>query len=101
MDMDTLKGWIAITASVFALGTAIWNHLTHRSRDNSKKVEDLSNRVQIIETEFRHMPDADAVHKLELSLAKMSGELSTVLEQIKSIQRTNKRIEDYLMEKSK
>ncbi|MBL4785099.1 MAG: DUF2730 family protein [Cohaesibacteraceae bacterium] len=102
---NDLRIWLAIVLSGIALATTIWGVLQARSRDNSGKIENLSERVvkvegsiKGVEREMAHLPKKEAVHQIELAISDLRGELSSQTKEVSSVLRTINRIETHLLE---
>ncbi|MHA7881733.1 DUF2730 family protein [Nitratireductor rhodophyticola] len=108
MDLQDLMPWLSATALIISLGTSVSTFLTSGAKQNSKKIADLDeaakaleSRVQELETEMRHLPDKDAVHRLELTLKDMSAEIIKIGTSAEQSARTTARVEAYLLEQNK
>ncbi|WP_068087427.1 MULTISPECIES: DUF2730 family protein [Polycladidibacter] len=105
---EDLRNWLAVSLSTIAIITTIWGWLQTRARDNSGKIERLSERLvktegtlKSLERELEHLPSKEAVHQIELTLAEVRGGLNTMATSFESIKRTTERIENHLMESGK
>ncbi len=106
MTPDDLRAWLSVIATLIAIGTAVYAWLSARSKGNEKQLAELqkemgklSRRVDHVETELTHLPDKDAVHDLQLAVTRVEGTISTMAEAFKAIERTTRRVEDYLIKK--
>lgn len=61
-------------------------------------VDALEERTTKIEAHMQHLPSKDASHRLEIALAKMEGEMSTLAERIKPIAAMSARLQEKLIE---
>lgn len=71
-------------------------------------VWNISSRVQRLETKSTHYPTNKDIHKLQLSIESLSGEVKTLSAELKSERNAVRRVEkilerqqDYLMQKEK
>lgn len=103
---EDARTWLTLIMSGIALAGVIWGWFQARSKDNSEKIEGLVKAVAeqggeliAIRHEIDHMPSQDTVHKLELSIAEMKGDISTIGKSMEGIQRTSIRIENHLLGK--
>ncbi|CAN0654323.1 DUF2730 family protein [Nitratireductor aquimarinus] len=108
MDLQPIVPWLSAAALIISLGTSVSTLLTSGAKQNAKKIADLDesskgleSRVQELETEMRHMPDKDAVHRLELTLKDMSAEIMKIGTSADQSARTTARVEAYLLEQKK
>jgi uncharacterized protein Yka (UPF0111/DUF47 family) len=75
-----------------------------RKRDEQAIVARLNGveqRVLEIDSELRHLPSKDTVHKIEISLEQMKTELAKVASSADQSARTAARVETYLLERGK
>ncbi|CAN7259719.1 DUF2730 family protein [Brucella pseudogrignonensis] len=68
---------------------------------HTAKLTDHDRRVQSLENEIKHLPDRDAQHRMELSLAEMNGRFAALEEKLKPIAATSERLHELLMEQAK
>lgn len=102
--MDGLREWLGAAALVISIGVTIYAWITARSKVNSEHLKAVDGamkghdrRIQNLESEIQHMPSKDSQHKLELSIAQMSGEMKTMSANMDSMTRTTRRMEEFLM----
>jgi len=103
MSPEELKTWVAIILGVVSLAGTAWTFLSHRSRDNSSKLEELQGRVSETEAsvktlarEMEHLPSKEQVHQLELNMVDMGGSVKAMNESIRSLRHLTEGIDDYL-----
>jgi len=75
--------------------------VTDMLKDAAAKAERLDERVSVIEGEMQHLPNRDMVHKMDLSLSQLQGEVKVLVERIKPIAATSARLEEWLQERAK
>jgi hypothetical protein len=107
----TLSEWqtiVAIGAGLLAIGSAIYSWLTGRASANAKEIDDLADRqrdlerrVDAVEGELRHLPDKDRVHKLEVAMEGMRGDIGRIADGFQTMSRTVTRIDEYLLRAGK
>jgi len=102
--MDEMKEWLGAAALVISIGVTIYAWMTARSKVNAEHLKAVDGgmkehdrRIQNLESEIQHMPSKDSQHKLELSIAQMSGEMKTMSANMDSMTRTTRRMEEYLL----
>lgn len=108
MDLSQLVPWLSAAALIISLGTSISTFLTSGAKENSKKLAKmeetttaLDGRVQALEGEMRHLPDKDAVHRLELTLKDLQTEIRQIGTSAEQSVRVATRVENYLLEQKK
>lgn len=111
MDLQPLVPWLAFLLSISAIGTQIYSLFTSPSRRNAEEIGKIKTdqashdrRIQSVESELKHVPDRQTIHKLELFMEKLSGRLDsidgrfdTVDEKLKPIQAATERMNDTLL----
>lgn len=121
MDSGTMAQWGAVTISVLALAVAWVNRRTDKIEALDKRLQALSSevatlpahdivesmdrrqdrhdtRLQKVETELAHLPSKDTTHKLELDIARISGQLEVVIESVRPIKEIARRMQDAMLE---
>jgi hypothetical protein len=108
MDIDNIAIALGAANSALALGTVIYVWLTARSKANTESIEHLKDdigrlkdRAQRVETTIQHMPDKSAVHDLALAVSEIRGAIGAQGEKLSGVERTTRRIEDFLMQASR
>ncbi|NLS00195.1 DUF2730 family protein [Rhizobium sp. P38BS-XIX] len=98
---------IALALSALNLVAAIRNLLSEGEKKLNERLTKAEStlinhdrRVQKMENDLTHMPDAATTHRLEITLERMAGRLDTMDERLKPISATNLRLQDYLLEQS-
>ncbi|SDR07866.1 DUF2730 family protein [Pseudovibrio sp. Tun.PSC04-5.I4] len=106
MSPEELKTWVAIVLGVISLGGTTWSIISHRSRDNSSKIEEMQGQiseakagVKALEREMQHLPSKEQVHQLELNMSDMGGSVKAINESIRSLRHVTEGIDDYLRQK--
>lgn len=119
LDMISLLG----TAAAGAL--SIWNFIQSPSKRNEGSIEELraelkalrddtsakievvddksdavAGRVTKIETLMQSLPDKEGLHRLEISLTQISGQLETLSARIGPIDNLSRRLQEVLLERA-
>ncbi|WP_319775506.1 DUF2730 family protein [Breoghania sp.] len=107
MTLAEIRDWVSIVGGLAGLGAIIFTWITARSSANASEIEKVAKaqgeterRVDYLENEFRHLPDGQSVHNLELSLSEMRGDMKELTASVLSVARTANRIDDWLREKT-
>lgn len=66
-----------------------------------EKVDKVEDRTARLENDFRHLPDRDSVHRMEVSLTELRGELKSMGEQLRPVAAIADRVQDFLLEQAK
>ncbi|MBE0691523.1 MAG: DUF2730 family protein [Aquamicrobium sp.] len=108
MDIAAIVPYLTAANTALALGVWVYAGLTRGSRDNADALRGLRERqneaernIQALQNELKHLPDAQDVVELKLSITEMRGAMNTQAEVMGSVARTVQRLETYLMEKGK
>jgi len=85
LNLNELQMWVALIALFLSTGTAIWNLVTSGHKKVAKDVGDMRERLGQFETKIDHLeqrvdalPDREAVHRLELGMASISGDMKAM-----------------------
>lgn len=107
MDLSIIMPWIGAALSIIALGTqlkAIISSGERKLEERVSKVEvkliEHDRRVQAVENEMKHLPDRETVHKLQIDLTEMKGQMATMVKSSEATERATRRVEDFLMSKT-
>lgn len=101
MPVSDFKDWLSVFSIAVSLGTIVYAWLTRTGREAHDKVEKLEDRVSRLEGEFNHLPDRDSVHRMELSLSELRGELKAMSERLTPVSAIADRLQEFLLEAAK
>ncbi|MDG3575990.1 DUF2730 family protein [Rhizobium sp. YJ-22] len=119
MDLAIILPWITAALSIIAFLTAIKNILGSPAKENAEKISkhdqkliEHDRRIQAVESDFKHLPNRDTAHNLELALAQISGRLNSMDAQISGrlnamderlnpIAATSVRLQEFLLDQVK
>lgn len=129
MESEILAG-ISAAAAAITGGLTIWNFFQSPSKKNAQDINELSSRlngridtfrgevaqngrevddkleavtgrVSKLETVVDQMPDKDSMHRLELGLERVAGQLNTMNERLNPIDNLSRRLQEVLLDKTK
>jgi hypothetical protein len=63
------------------------------------KLDIVEDKVTIVQNDFKHLPDKETTHRLELSIGEMRTEMRGLSEQMKPIREMVARVQDVVLEK--
>jgi len=90
---------ISVSAGAYAWITSR-DKATRQDIDHLRsEVRDLESRMGRTENELAHLPDKESLHRVELAVSEVRGDLRSMLESWAPVQRTVTRLEEYLMDK--
>ena len=97
-----------IGSVILALVAIINGWISSRTKASSESHAGLERRVTSVEmslasmrSDLGHMPDKEAMHRLELRLAEIVGTMDVIKAELKPIAATNSRIQDWMEERAK
>jgi methyl-accepting chemotaxis protein len=64
------------------------------------KTDEVAGRVSKIETLMQSLPDKEGLHRLEISLTQISGQLETLSARIGPIDNLSRRLQEVLLERA-
>ncbi|MDM9647735.1 hypothetical protein [Rhizobium sp. S163] len=115
MDFETLKSWTGFLALLISVATSVWHIISSGSKktasdlnkfkeqDSAEKtqlmvtLQALERRTQSLESDIKHLPDAEAVMSMRIAIERLEGKLGRVEESQMGMARTVARVEDFLM----
>jgi hypothetical protein len=119
VNYDLWKIALDAAALMLALGSFIYTFFATRARATSHQIESvrlelqahekshaasigrLKDRTAHIEAQMEHLPDKDTVHRIEVSVSDLRGEMGTIAESLKSLAHSTARIDNYLWDQKK
>jgi paraquat-inducible protein B len=103
--MEPFKEWMALAALTISVGTVVFGWFTAGGKKALAKLEEhrvdfeqLKEKVATIESEIRHLPSKEDVHQLNLSMAELKGTAGRQEEKLAGVERTVRRVEEFLLE---
>lgn len=107
MDLAPIMPWVTSALSIIAFLTAIKNILGSPAKDNAEKIAQLDRkltehdrRIQAAESELKHMPDKDSVHRLQVDLTEMKAQIAAMVKSSEATERATRRVEEFLMSRA-
>ncbi len=112
-DVTQLIVWASGVSTLLALATTIWNLLTSGSRSNAKVIDAQAKRideiksdverrtnalehdVERLKTRIEQSPDQASMHRLELIMSDMRGQLEVLTERLGPIKATADRLQEW------
>lgn len=101
MDIAPLVVWAAGIGSLISLATTIWNIVTSGARTNAKRLHDHSKRLEHLERQVDRVPSQSAIHRLELTLTTLTGDLGRIEERLKPVASIAERMQELMIEQGK
>ena len=108
MDAEALKIALDGFTLMMALAAGIYSWAMARDKATATEIKTLHSdleaakgRIQVLETQFEHMPDKEQVHRMEVGIEQMRGDMKAMSKAMESVSRTSIRLEEFLIEQSK
>lgn len=116
MDISPLMAWISVLMALLAFGTSVWGIFSAPARKNGERLtqveKDLTAEIAALKSftssteatlirlrdRVDGLPNADMMHRLELSLARMEGHIDKLDERLKPVAAIAERMQDLLIE---
>lgn len=113
------KEILSLASLAIAVGSVIFSWLTSGSKKAQADLDEhkaemaerhatmdtaldgLDRRVQSLESDFKHLPDKEMVHNLQLTMKDLQLEIGSVKSTSEQAARTAQRVEDFLRSQSK
>lgn len=80
--------------------TALRNETAGKIEAVDDKTDEVAGRVSKIETLMQSLPDKEGLHRLEISLTQISGQLETLSARIGPIDNLSRRLQEVLLERA-
>ena len=108
MQLSEIKDWIGVISGVGVIGSFVamlWlrgQFATKSEHEKSAhKIELLEDRVSKTEGDLSHLPDQRSMHRMELSLSDMQGDMKAMTARMKSIAATGERLQEFLVSQAR
>lgn len=100
--------WVGPIGTLISIGTAIWVWVTSPAKAAAaaaaavaERVNSVERRLDKVELEIEHMPDAQAIQDLAIGIANMRGDIKTLASQVLTAVAVSERLQNWLLEQSK
>lgn len=101
MGLDLSNVQFSDVASVLALVGTVASFLTKPGAKALEKVQDLEERLAVVEAEMSHLPDKETAHRMELGLTRLEGRIDALGEKLKPFAAISDRLQDFLLDQAK
>jgi uncharacterized coiled-coil protein SlyX len=91
---------VSVLTLIFVIGTYRSKAANDRVNALAAKIERLEEQTSRLEGTVSHLPDAAAMHRMELAFEKMQGAMNVMAEKLKAVASTADRLQDFLAEHS-
>lgn len=107
-NVADLLVWISALALLLSFGTTVWTVFSGPSRKNATRIEAMEAQLTALEGSHQRLrdrvdglPNADMMHRLELSLARMEGHIDRLDERLKPVAAISERMQEILIEQGR
>lgn len=107
-EFGVLFFWAAGLMTLISLGTTIWNLVSSGSRSNAKaialqaaRIEALERKVERQADHLEQAPSAGTLHRLELALTVITGDLGKIEERLKPVAAIAERMQELMLEQAR
>lgn len=94
---DEMKVAVTGLQWLCTFGLALYTYITNRSAARTAEVQDISDRVLVLEEKYEHLPTQNLVQKLDGDMKAISAELRGLRSEIAPLAKSVDRINDYLL----
>lgn len=108
LDLNQALLYLALISSLLSVTITVYGVMTTGSRHNSKRMDALEARMaadekltQRIADQLAELPRRDNLHSIELMMAEMKGQMSTLDERLKPVAAIAERMQELLLAQSR
>lgn len=108
MTIDDVRQWVTLIVALIALGGTVYGWFASpakaagdAARKVGERVDGLDARLVRLEGHVEHLPTAVAVHRLELLLTEIRGEMRALEERMEMVSKTSARLQEWLLAQGK
>lgn len=103
MEPTFFQTWVPVALGIINLAGWGWAVLQSPSKKNAEAIADLAVAVKAIEKRtssledaYKHLPDKDSIHRLEINMERMSGSMLAMGESLKAVREISVMTRDML-----
>lgn len=100
--------WVVALSTFFSFGSLIWTVFSGPSRKNSTRIDAYEAALTVLDSSHQRLrdrveglPNAEMMHRLELSLARMEGHIDRLDERLKPVAAISERMQELLIEQGR
>ncbi len=100
--------WVVALSTFFSFGSLVWTVFSGPSRKNTTRIDQIEASLTLLESGHQRLrdrvdglPNADMMHRLELSLARMEGHIDRLDERLKPVAAISERMQELLIEQGR
>ena len=108
LTLSPLLAWVGALSLLLNFGLSLWSLLNSGARQNRIKLDELDARLGRHETRLggleqtlRSLPSTGDLHKIELELSGMRGELGIMGQRLMPVAAIAERMQELLLQQSK
>ncbi len=95
---------ISVAGLLWGIGLAVWTRYVagqSATKDEIKQLKEENNTLEVrlarVETRLDQVPGAAVVHKIEVAVSALEGDIKRLSASVEPVARSVRRIEDYLL----
>lgn len=103
MDPSFFQTWVPIALGLVNLGGLVWAILQSSAKKNadaivklaealtmlgeklSVRIDAVERRTSTLEDAYKHLPDKESIHRLEINIEKLTGSMGTMGAEMKAV----------------
>lgn len=97
----TLGLALAIAGWAIRKGLASQDELRAEAETRAKADAGIDERLSKLETEMDHIPNKESLHRVDLALTELRGEIKVLTERLKPVAAISDRLQEFLIEQAK
>ncbi|WDR00735.1 DUF2730 family protein [Devosia sp. J2-20] len=115
MDISLLQTWVPIGIGLINLCGLVWAILQSSAKSNADAIVKLSDalaalgdrlvgridgvekRISTLEDDYRHLPDKESIHRLEVNMTAMAGDVKAMGSEMKNVREISVMTRDMLL----
>lgn len=103
-ELQTIVVWAAGLSTILSLTTTVWNLVSSGPRANARvlgehaiRIDKVERRADRLEQIAENAPSRDMLHRLELSITKLDGEMGQLSERLIPVASIADRMQELLL----
>ncbi|SCM75427.1 conserved hypothetical protein [uncultured Pleomorphomonas sp.] len=94
---------LALTIAGWAIrkGLASQDELRAEAGTRARADAEIDERLSRLETEMDHIPNKESLHRVDLTLTELRGEIQVLTERLKPVAAISDRLQEFLIEQAK
>lgn len=93
---------------LLSTGGIVYSWFSARTKARTEEIEEIrkdllaqDRRIADMEGALQHLPDKESMHRLEMTVERLSGDLKVAVKSLESVDRVAQRIDTFLLENNR